>query len=531
MTQQNNPEQQSHYGRRQFLRSSLAGTVAMASGSVLAACGSPTASTTTTRASSPKPRRGGSLTVGMTGGSSTDTLDAQDIIANTTNVRVRMLYESFLQLDPQARPQLVLAEEMTPNSDATVWTVRVRPDVTFHNGKTLTADDVIFSFQRIMDPKLALPGAPLVPTIDVAGMRKLDSRTVAIPFKTPFAIFPNVIPSNYFNIVPVDYDPTNPVGTGAFRYKSFNPAISSTFVRYDNYWQSGLPYLDEVIVADFPDETSQLDALVSGQIQAAPELSIASVTTARRGGKAVLIDDGGFITPFTMRVDVPPFNDVLVRQAMRAVVNRGQMRELVFGGYGTIGNDITSIWDPEYDHSIPQREHDPDLARYLLKKAGQEHLTVQLTTSDVAPGCTLAAQVLAQQATAAGIKINLQQVTPTEFYGPKYLKWTFAQDSWIYSPYLPQVSLAFLPTSPFNETHFNDSAYNKLYSQAVAEVDVARQTELAHEIQLIDYDIGGYIIPYFLPNITGFEPNVENVERSKPGLPFANDNVKVIWLS
>ena len=530
MTQQDNAEQQSHYGRRQFLRSSLAGAVGVASGSFLAACGS-SASSTTSGASSSKPRRGGRLNVGMTGGSSTDTLDAHNIVANTTNVRVLMLYEAFVRLDPQARLQPVLAEEMTPNSDATVWTVRLRPDVTFHNGKTLTADDVIFSFQRIMDPKLALPGAPLVPTIDVAGMRKLDSRTVAIPFKTPFAIFPDVIPSNYFNIVPVGYDPKIPVGTGAFRYKSFSPAISSTFVRYENYWQSGLPYLDEVIVTDFPDETSQVNALISGQVQAAPELSTASTTTARQGGKAVLIDDGGFITPFTMRVDVPPFNDVRVRQALRAVANRVQMRELVFGGNGTIGNDITSIWDPEYDHSIPQREYDPGLARYLLKKAGQEHLTVQLTTSDVAPGCTLAAQVLAQQATAAGIKINLQQVTPTEFYGPNYLKWAFAQDSWIYASYLPQVSLAFLPKSPFNETHFNDPSYNKLYNQAVAEVDPARQAELAHEMQLIDYNSGAYIIPYFLPNITGLAPNVQNVERSKPGLPFANDNVKVIWLS
>ena len=514
--------------RRDFLRVVGAGSVV--GGAALAGCGT-SAQPSSSSLPSTKPRRGGTLNVGMTGGSSSDNLDAEDIISNPDNVRVESLYESLLEFNPQAGPEFVLAEELTPNADASVWTVRVRPDVTFHNGKTLTADDVIFSFQRVMDPKLPLAGAPLLPTLDVAGMRKLDSRTVQMPFKQPFAVFPTVMLINYFNIIPVGYDVKKPVGTGPFRYKSFNPSISSTFVRYDNYWQSGLPYLDELIISDFPDETSQVNALLSGEIDAAPELSISSVTTSRRGGKKVKIDDGGFYTPFTMRVDQAPFNDVRVRQAMRAVVNRVQMRELVFGGHGTLGNDISSIFDEEYDHALPQRHQDLDLARSLLKKAGQEHLTVELVTSDVAPGCTLAAQVLAQQASAAGITINLRQVTPTELYGPNYLKWTFAQDSWVYLPYLPQVALAFLPVSPFNETHFDDPRYNALYNQALAEVDPAKQTALSHEMQEIDYDLGGYIIPYFLPNITGLAPNVHGVDSSKPGLPFANDNIKTIWLS
>ena len=179
-------------------------------------------------------------------------------------------------------------------------------------------------------------------------------------------------------------------------------------------------------------------------------------------GKMTLVfSNAGGIIPFTMRVDAPPFNDVRVRQAMRLLVDRKQMRELVFGGHGLLGNDVTSPFDVAYDTApspargrrqageIPPQEgrqggphgrpgHDADRPRCRAgspgpRPAGDEGRRGDGQPEDVARRPTSSAR--------------------------NYLKWVFAQDLYYYSPYMLQVTDAFLPTSPYNETHFNDPHY------------------------------------------------------------------------
>ena len=98
--------------------------------------------------------------------------------------RVTQLYNTMVALNANAQIQNVLVEEFTPNADATVWTMRLRPDVTFHNGKPMTADDLIFTLQRIADPKNPKPGASTIAPCDVTNMKKLDKLTVSLPCKT-----------------------------------------------------------------------------------------------------------------------------------------------------------------------------------------------------------------------------------------------------------------------------------------------------------------------------------------------------------
>ncbi len=521
--------------RRELLGRGLALAAVPALGGVLAACGSTDERVSApTRASeaAPKPKRGGTLTGGISGGSSSDTLDGQDPVTNMDFARINSLFEPLVGMDDSAGLEMVLAEEITPNSDGTLWTIRLRKGITFHNGRELTADDVIFSFQREVDPKDPMPGAAGLAPVDVAGMKKLDAYTVAVPCRTPFSTFAETIAQvGYGNIVPVGFDPKNPVGTGPFRYHFFTPGQQSVFVRNEHYWRSGLPYLSELVLDDVSDETTQVNGLLSGQFDVVNLLSVAATSSVKSGGGKLLVADGGGWTPFTMRVDQPPFDDVRVRQAFRYIVNRREMMEAVFGGKGTIGNDLFSIWDPSYDHALPQREQDISRAKSLLRAAGREDLSVTLTTSAVAQGTVSAAQVLAQQASAAGVKVKLDPVNVTEFYGPNYLKWTFAQDYWYYALYLPQVSDATLPTSPFNECHFDDPRYNQLYAEALRTVDRQKRTDIVHEMQLIDYDQGGYIIPYFPPVIDGYASDVHGLRPSKVGVSLGNYDFSRVWKS
>ena len=483
------------------------------------------------RAKSSPPRRGGTLHAAITGGSSADTLDADNAITNMDFARVNNLYDGLVYMNANAEPVLWLAEEITPNSTATEWTVRVKKGVTFHNGKPLTADDVIFTLQRIMNSKAPLQGASALAAVDAAAIKKLDDLTVRVPCKVPFANFVQVLSIWYYFIVPVGYNPHRPIGTGPFMFKSFSPGVQSVFTRNPSYWRHPYPYLDEVVISDFSDETSQVNALLSGQADVVNLLSAGSVAVLKNGHSKVLVSQGGGFTPFTMRVDKAPFNDVRVRQAMRLIVDRPQMLELVFEGHGTIGNDVFGIWAPEYDHQLPQRHQDIEQAKALLKAAGHEGMRAQLVTANIAQGTTLAAQVLAQQAAAAGVTLSIQQVTVTDFYGSNYLKWTLAQDFWYYNYYLPQVASATLPSAPFNETHFSNSRYNSLYAEAQRTLDIPKRYEIEHEMMTIDYDQGGYIIPYFPPVIDGYSSRVNGLVPSKTGLSLNSYNFGELWLA
>ena len=497
---------------------------------ILSACGSSSSSAPTSSGTTAAVKKGGTLRAALSGGSSSDTLDAQVGITTIDFARIFQLYEPLIGFDTDAKLVPILAESLTPSSNAKVWTLKLRQGVMFHNGKEMTADDVIFSFQRIVDPKAPLPGASPISTVDVAGMKKVDKYTVTIPCKAPFAILDQTVANYYYNIVPVGYDPKNPVGTGPFKYQSFTPGQASTFVKNPNYWMSGQPYVDKVIITDYADETAQLNALQGGQADMVNQLSATGAASLSQANALTVVSEGGGWVPFTMRTDVKPFDDVKVRQAFRLMVDRQQMMDVAFGGKGTLGNDVLSIYDPSYNSSLPQREHDPEQAMSLLKAAGADGLSLELVTSDFAQGVVPMATVFAEQAKAAGVTVNLKKVTVSDFYGPQYLKWTFAQDFSFFQYYLPSVAQFFVPSGPYNETHYNNPTYTALFNQALATVDETKRTDIVHQMQQIDYDQGGYIIPLFPPVIDGVAKTVHGVGPSKTGTPLNNYDWRQVWL-
>jgi peptide/nickel transport system substrate-binding protein len=381
--------------------------------------------------------------------------------------------------------------------------------------------------------KQQTPGYFAISQVDAKNMKKIDPLTVQIPMKTAYPLFPEFCCSLYQNlmIVPVGYNPARPVGTGPFRYQSFTPGQSSTFTRNPNYWRSGRPYVDTLVVTDYSDETSQVNGLLSNQVDCVNLLSDASLPRLKQSGGRAVIAHTGCNTPFTMRTNAAPFNDVRVRQAFRLMVDRPQMNTIVWGGHATIANDLFSPYDSDFNHSIPQREQDIPQAKALLKAAGHENLSVNLVTADIFSGVVSSAEVFAQQAAAAGVKVNLQQITPTEFFGPNYLKWAFAPDFWYYTPYLAQVAQEMLPTAPFNDTSWNDPHYTSLFNQAFTTSNNSLRSEIVHEMQVIDHASGGLIIPLFTATIDGVAARVQGVQPSKTGFSFGNYNFEDVWLT
>ncbi len=517
------PQPESGLDRRQFLRGLAAASALAGTGGLLAACGSSGSSapagTPTSAAKAPK--TGGALKVGLTGGSGADTLDPHKGLTYLDTARAQSLYQPLLPLNTQAQTEFVLAEEIAPHGSTSEWVIRVRPGITFHDGKPLGADDVIFTLTRIITNKLS--GATSLGPIDVKGLKKLDSRTVLVPMTIPYGSFLDQLAYWYYlYIVPTGFNPAKPNGTGPFVYQSFTPGQRSVFTRNPHYWKTGLPYVDSVTIIDFSDSTSLQNALTTGVIHGAGALEgpqIAVLKTA--SGVRTVASHTGAITPFTMRVDQAPFSDVNVRQALRLLVGRPQLIDSALDGYAVAASDVFSPYDPNFDSSL-HRAQDIGQAKSLLKKAGQEGLTVQLVTSPVATGTVAMATVLQQQAKAAGVTINLKTVDPTTFFGPNYLHWTFSQDFYNYSPYLAQVAQSMLPTSPFNETHWNQPRYIDLYKQANATANPATRREIEHEMQMIDFTEGGYIIPAFIDALDAYSTKITGYSAARVGQPLSD---------
>jgi peptide/nickel transport system substrate-binding protein len=515
--------------RRQVLRTAVAGGAALSAGGLLAACGGGSSSASSSAGSSPastaKIKPGGSLRVGATGGGAKDTIDAQLPTADTDIMRCWNLYEPLAVRPPSFGPlEMMVATSIEPeHNKADSWVVKLRPGIEFHNGKTVTAEDVIFSLQRILDPKNPKVGAASIGYIDTKGIKKLSNSSLRIPLKFANATFLDDI-GQYFNaIVPVGYNPAKPVGTGAFMFESFTPGQQSVFKKFPNYWQKGKPYVDSLTIIDFTDDTARVNALLGGQVEAIDNLPTGQIAQVQGNSSLkVLISHTGQWQPFTMRVDQAPFSDVRVRQAMRLVVNRPQMVEQVLSGQGRVANDMYSPFDPAYNSSLPQRHQDVEQAKSLLKSAGHSNLNVQLVTAPVFQGVVQAAEVFAQQASAAGVNVQLRKLDTGTFYGPQYLKWTFAQDFWATREYLPQVAQGSLPTSPFNETHWADPKFMKLISQARGTLDENSRNAILKQAEEIEYNTGGYIIPYFSNQIDAYSSKVTGFVEAKSGFPLGN---------
>jgi peptide/nickel transport system substrate-binding protein len=522
------PMQGRNVSRRNFLTATAGGVLVVGAGGALVGCSSSSSPATTPAAGGGSPKRGGHLRVGLSSGSPSDTLDPNHVASSMDVSRAEQLFDSLTIYDRNGKVQLSLADEMTPNSDASVWTIRVRKGVTFHNGKPLTADDVMHSFFNIVDPKAPGSFAAALAGLDIAGMKKVDTLTAQIPFHAPLASLPDLLAAYTTFVIPVGFDPKNPVGTGPFKYQSFTPGTSSTFVRNSHYWQAGLPYVDSVTINDFPDPTSQLNAFQSGQIDLISLPSSASVSQVVSSGGAVVKSQSGSSVPFVMYTAQAPFTDVRVRQAFRLMVDRNQINEVVYGGTGLIGNDVFGRFDPAYDSALPQRQQDIAQAKFLLKKAGHEDLSIQITTADIGPGATLLAQVFKQQASAAGVKVGI--TTSADFYGKDWLSYLFTQDYWFTQSYLAQVAQTTLPHSPYWETHFDDPQFTQLYAKAERTTDPAARRGIEQDMMRIDYDSGGYIVPCFVPSYDAHSARVHGVKPSRLGIPFNNSDFKSLWI-
>ncbi len=483
-------------------------------------------------------KRGGTFRQATSGGT-TDFIDGQHIVAKSDIVRLVATFEGLARFDEKGKIQLNLAEELKAEK-ANQYLIRVRDGIEFHNGKTLTIDDVIYSIKRTKNPKLKLFGNAAFGAIDLNGIKKLDKRTCRLKLSRPDVTLMEAFAQYFQGVVPKGYQPDavgkgplQYIGTGPFKVKSFSPGRESVHVRNENYWRSGQPYFDQVRIINFPDDAAKVNALLSGQVDAMADVPFAQVPVVRgRKSLRILTSQTGAWTPLCMRVDVAPYSDVRVRRAFRLLINRPQVVQQGLSGYGRVANDVYSPFDPAYaGDEFPQRQYDPEQAKSLLKQAGQENLSVELITSPQDTGMVEGATIFAQNAKAGGVDVTVKNVDGGVIYGDQYLKWPFSADYWGTRNYLLQAAVGVLKTSPFNETHWdaypNYPRFEALYRQALGTVDEKKRAAIIKEMQRMEYNDGGLIIWGF-KNLTdgysakvgGYKPDRGTLNLNKYGNGF-----------
>lgn len=465
-----------------------------------------------TRAATTAPaKRGGTLRVGIAGGGPSDNFDAALINGPSPTTRGQVFYETPVWLDGRFRLHNWLAQELTPNKTADRWTLRLRQGLEFHNGKTVAADDVLFSLRRIMNPKTGATAAAQMGAIDLARTKKIDRRTVELGLKRPYSFLDQVL-SDIVYIIPVGYDPKQPVSTGPWKLVSYTPGRETVLEPFANYWGKK-PLVDELVIVELPDDSARVNALLSGQVDVINAVPFAQAAALKSNSSLKLASSPtGAFNPITMRVDQPPFNDVRVRQAIKLCMNRKQAVSTVLFGQGAPGYDYYGRFDPCYEATF-KREQDTEKARSLLKAAGRQDLKLELVTTPAwGVGIVEACQLLAQDAKKAGIQITIKKVDPGTFF-TSYTKWPFAIDYWVGLPYLVLASLNEGPeANVVNATRFSDPQFNRLFDQAARTLDESKRCAIVHDMQKIQFERGGNLIWSFQNTLDAYSTKVKGYD-------------------
>ncbi|MFD6517739.1 ABC transporter substrate-binding protein [Rhodococcus sp. NPDC060176] len=447
-----------------------------------------------TKMGTPKP--GGLLRIAMMGSGSSETLNPQFVASPIDALRVYAVYDPLVRIGPNFTTEPGLAIKWDSNEDATLWHITLREGVVWHDGKPFTADDVIYSLRHMGDPSSL--GSSSVEAIDLEGLSKSGDFVVNVPMNRPLArLWESFIEFNQVMIQDGTTDFSRPVGTGPFRVDEFKPGQITTLSANRDYWDQPKPYLDNLTIMSFNDQSALENALLGQQ---ADVISPLSYPTARANIKSekyqVVASQSGPNYVFYMREDIPPFDDARVRQAMRLIADRQGLVNSALGGFGVVMNDMFGKGLPFYDDAIPQRTQNIDKAKQLLAEAGMSDLQVTLQTSPAMQGVEESALAFAQQARQAGVTIDVKKEPVASYFDPSLLygHMLLAQDCFPVSSLASRYQQNLISGASVNVTHTNDPELDALLARATGEPDEAKATDLWKQVQQKQFDSGAYIM-------------------------------------
>jgi peptide/nickel transport system substrate-binding protein len=486
--------------------------------------------TNATRALAETPKKGGRIRVAGNSTSTADTVDPAKQSLSTDYSRCTMFYNGLTSLDEHLTPQLDLAESID-NEKATVWTIKLRKDARFHDGKPLTAADVVYSLMRHKDPTVGSKANQLA--AQIIEVSAAGPNEVKITLSAPNADLPVVLGTFHFLIIKDGTkDFTTAIGTGPYKCKEFSPGVRSIAVRNGEYWKAGKPYLEEIEFIGIPDDSARTNALLSGDVDLVAAISPRSTARIKStSGFSVFETKSGNYNDLILRQDAEPSRNSDLVMALKYLFDREQLRTTVFQGFAVVANDQPI--DPSnrfFDPSVKQRPYDPDKAKFHLNKSGLANTPIPIHAMS---GTTAldTALVLQQTAQQIGLNLDVKRMPADGYWSNVWMKHPLTFGNINPRPSADILfTLFFKSDAAWNESGWKNEKFDKLLLEARSETDVARRKQMYGEMQQLVRDECGIGIPVFISFLDAHASKVRGLRPIPTGGLMGYSFAEDLWL-
>lgn len=452
--------------------------------------------------------------MGMEGGSPSDSLDPRTYADSVMIAASLAIMNCLVEFDSAGNPTGELFESWDVKPGAAEWVFNVRQGIKFSNGKTLDAEDCIYSIQ-IHRGETKSPAKGILEQIKE--IKALSPTQVGITLSSGNADFPVILGDYHLVVVPKDFtDWQKPIGTGAYTLESFEPGVRLTFKNRGDYWKPGRGNFDMIELRNIQDVAARTAALQSGEVDAVNRLDARTVNLLMKDSnlKVVRTKGTGNRFCFVTRVTDKPYDNKDLRTALKYGIDREKIIESVYNGYAVPGNDHNlDALNPFYNTAMPQRKYDPDKAAFYFKKAGVS-APLELQTSEGAWGSAVDCASLYQQALKkAGINLDVKKVSADGYWDNVWLKVPFCAVYWGRRMSADQAfTQVFGDTSDWNDTNWKVPEFQQIIKDARVETDQAKRKELYWKAQEMIADDGGFICFAITDYLDGYSNKVRGNE-------------------
>lgn len=477
-------------------------------------------------------KAGGTLTLAVSGGNTTDSLDPATYNEVYIGIVGHGVANNLVELGSDRLPIPELAESWESSDGAKRWVFKIRRGVTFHDGKSLTPADVVYSLNRHVGEKSTSAAKALM-----AGVSSIvaEGDNVVITHETGDADIPILLADLHLQIVPDGFnDWTKLIGTGPYILEEFEPGVRFRGKRNPNYWKTGRGWVDEVEVLFLTDPTTRTNALISGQVLVIDRVDTRIVDRLKGMDKFQIVEGrGGRYGTSVMDVRSADFTDNNVRLALKYGVDRQAIIDRVFYGYADLGNHhpIPPI-DPFYHSELEQRAYDPEKAKFHLKKAGLDSLNVNLSTSDAAyPGAVDTAVLMKDAGQAAGLNIDVTREPNDGYWSNVWMKKPYVMSNWTTRPTPGLIfSVAFACGTPWDEAYWCNDKFEQLLVQGKVETDFDRRKQVYWDMQEIVNQDGGNVIFAFPKDLDAYSKSVQGVVADGVNRLMGGRIMERVWI-
>ena len=434
---------------------------------------------------------------------------------DTLYIMAVLLQERLTRTDETGAASPYLATSWSIADGGMSLVMNLREGVKFHDGSDFDSADVVYTINRILDPDVDSPNRSTIKSVD--SIEAIDSHTVRFNLNQPDADLPIALTEWKMMVIPEGSGDTidqTGIGTGPFRLTRMDPEGTSEVVANEDYWgqRAGV---DRVEVIAIPDSEARIQALLTGQIDYIEALTAQQKPMFENNPRfTTMTIPTGEWKGIIFRVDTAPFDNPLVRKAVRIAVDRQEMSDLVAGPNGGTVVCDHPVWAGDSYQADIDCPQDIAEAKRLLAEAGYpDGLEFTLHSSDKDPHWSTMAEVYQEQVADAGITVNLVMAPADGYWNDVYKVETVYQTWWWQRSAGVILNLGWRSDSSWNENYWNSAEFDAKLDAAAGEADLEMRKALYGELQRQLYEEGGSLIPFhfnitraYAANVDGFQP-------------------------